>query len=225
MASIARWARQGLPDVFVYTSSTGVYGGATGEVDEASLPGDQSPRNRILAEVERQVSKGKIAKQWFVLRLSGLYGPGRHRLLDRVRASDPTLADEPDRRLNSIYRDDAVRGVLACLQVGLKVDSQVFNLTADVASPRREVINWLIRRTRGETRPVGVPPPSGYALGRRVPDRMISNRRIRQALGWSPRYPDFKSGYEAILAAEKKEKGSVKNGTKLSADPGFSDEE
>lgn len=199
MDSIARWAQHGAPGAFVYTSSTGVYGSATGEVDEETLPGELSAKNRILFEAEQMVAQGRISKRWFVLRLAGLYGPGRHRLLDRVRAGDPDLDRETERRLNTIHREDACSAILACLRAGPEIPFRIFNLSGDEAPSRREVIRWLRERLRREPPDSGRGVPGGYSLDRRIPDRAIRNRRIKEVLGWQPRYPDFRSGYATIL--------------------------
>jgi nucleoside-diphosphate-sugar epimerase len=42
--------------------------------------------------------------------------------------------------------------------------------------------------------------PSSNPFGRRkTPDRVIAAGRIREALGWTPRHVDFRSGFRAIL--------------------------
>jgi len=202
MQSVAKWAGQSPPSLFIYTSSTGVYGSASGDVDETIVPRDLSPKNRILVEAEKRVSDGLISQRWFILRLAGLYGPGRHQLLDRVRARDPNLATETDRNLNTIHRDDACRAILACLEAGPEIASQIFNLTDGGVARRWEVIRWLTERTVGEDTPVDERRAVGYGPDRRVPDRVVSNKRIREVLGWRPQYPDFRAGYGAILAAE-----------------------
>lgn len=202
MQSIAKWAGESPPGLFLYTSSTGVYGSASGDVDEATVPRDLSPKNRILIEAEKRVSDGSISRRWFIIRLAGLYGPGRHQLLDRVRARDPNLATEKDRSLNTIHRDDACRAILACLKAGPEIPSQIFNLTDGGVVRRREVIRWLAERTLGEDPLVDGPQAVGYGPDRRMPDRMVSNKRIQEVLGWRPQYPDFRAGYEAILASE-----------------------
>jgi nucleoside-diphosphate-sugar epimerase len=199
LKSIARWARGGIPGVFVYTSSTGVYGSASGDVDEDTVPGPLSKKNRLLTEAERLVVDGCLARRWFILRLSGLYGPARHQLLDRVRAGDPELDREVDRRMNIVHRTDACRAILDCLVAPPEIASQVFNVTSDVAASRREMIQWLTRHSRHEK--VGSVAP-GFVRDRAVPDRLVSNKRIREVLGWRPLYPDFRAGYKAILAAE-----------------------
>jgi nucleoside-diphosphate-sugar epimerase len=203
MRSIAKWAAHGSPGLFVYTSSTSVYGSASGEVDEDTAPGNLSSKNRILIEAENRASDGSISCRWFILRLAGLYGPGRHRLLDRVRAGDPSLATETDRHLNTIHRDDACRAILSCLEAGPEISSQILNLTDDGAARRGEVIQWLTERTRGEDLPIIPSELGGYGLDRRVPDRIVSNKRIQEVLGWRPQYPDFRAGYEAILKEEQ----------------------
>jgi nucleoside-diphosphate-sugar epimerase len=204
MRSITKWAAHGPPGVFVYTSSTSVYGSASGSVDEDTVPADLSSKNRILVEAEKRVSDGSISQRWFILRLAGLYGPGRHRLLDRVRAKDPDLAKETDRNLNAIHRDDACRAIFACLEAGPEVAPQVFNLTDDGAARRAEVIDWLTNRTLGEDPPGNRQRTNEGGLDRRVPDRLVSNKRIREVLGWQPTYPGFRAGYEAILKEEQK---------------------
>lgn len=200
MDSIARWSRKGAPGVFVYTSSTGVYGSAAGDVDEDTEPGPLSEKNRILFEAERMIVDEDLAERWFILRLSGLYGPGRHRLLDRVRSGDPGLTREIDRRMNIIHRDDACRAILDCLDAAPEIASQVFNVTSDVAANRREMIQWLSGHVHPEIDGKAAP---GFVRDRTVPDRVVSNRKIREILGWRPRYPDYQAGYEAILNGVK----------------------
>ena len=134
-----------------------------------------------------------FARRWFILRLSGIYGPARHQLLDRVRAGDPELDQEVDRRMNIIHRDDACRAILDCLAAPPEIASQVFNVTSDYAAGRREMIQWLTRHVQGK---IDRKAPLEFVRDRSVPDRVVSNRRIREVLGWRPLYPDFRSGYK-----------------------------
>lgn len=74
----------------------------------------------------------------------------------------------------------------------------VFNVADDGAATKGEVVAWLAAR-------LGVPSPrftGAPAAGRRAvtPDRVIANARIKAALGWRPRFPDFRAGYENILS-------------------------
>jgi len=196
MESIARWSLNGAPGVLVYTSSTGVYGSASGDVDEETEPGPLSEKSRILFEAERMVVDGGLAGRWFILRLSGLYGPGRHQLLDRVRSGDSGLSREVDRRMNILHRNDACRAILDCLDAAPEIASQIFNVTSDVAANRREMIRWLSGHVHPDINENAAPV---IVCDRTVPDRVVSNRRIREVLGWRPRYPDYQAGYKAIL--------------------------
>ncbi|MEZ5276043.1 MAG: NAD-dependent epimerase/dehydratase family protein [Opitutaceae bacterium] len=202
MASILEWAKGGAPGVFVYTSSTGVYGRADGMVDEATVPEPDSERSRILFQTEELARESSAFDRWFILRLAGLYGPERHQLLDRVLAGQTIGADEPDRPLNIIHRDDAVEAILACLGAPAAIPSQVFNLSGGEPVSRREMMEWIEKRCRELGLKVDLsvhvsePRPSRV---REIPDRIVSARRIGEVAGWRPRYPDFRSGYEAIL--------------------------
>ena len=140
-------------------------------------------------------------KRWFILRLSGIYGPGRHQLLDRILAGDSAAGDEPDRPMNILHRDDAVDAVLACLAAPAGVPSQVFNVSGDRPAGRLEMMAWLEFRFRelGLMSDPSVQPPPRESRRREVPARIVRSRRIREVTGWQPRYPDFRSGYEAIF--------------------------
>ena len=201
MRSILSWAQGGAPAVGVYTSSTGVYGSVTGEVDEQTRPEPETNRSRILREAEILLEGTSAVKRWFILRLSGIYGPGRHQLLDRILAGDSTAGDEPDRPMNILHRDDAVDAVLACLAAPAGVPSQVFNVSGDRPAGRREMMAWLEKETRSfrAGQGAGGRSPAIARTRRRVPERTVSNRRLCETLGWRPRYPDFQSGYTAIL--------------------------
>jgi len=188
-----------MPGVLVYTSSTGVYGKASGDVDEDTEPGVLSDKNQILRAAELTVAGGLLANRWFVLRLSGLYGPGRHRLLDQVRSGHSKFDGKFDRRLNIIHRLDACEAILDCLAAGPEIDSQIFNVTSDVAANRSEMIRWLTKRFHRDEQATGGIELAAPGVERNVPDRVVSNRRIREVLGWRPLYPDFRAGYRVIL--------------------------
>jgi nucleoside-diphosphate-sugar epimerase len=204
LRSILGWAEKGDRPVgtLCYTSSTGVYpqgGGAV--VDEAAPTDGASPTGRVLVEAEdllRAAPASAVARS-FVLRLAGIYGPGRHHLLDSLRAGAATLSGEAGFRLNLAHRDDIVSALLAAFAAPPAVGGAVFNVSDDAPATRAEVAAWLAVQLG---RPV--PAFAGAAASARkgggtAPDRVIRSRRIREALGWSPRHADFRSGYAALL--------------------------
>lgn len=214
MASILRWAEQGGGvGTLVYTSSTSVYpqgGGAV--VDEAAtthrpaapvtdddVPESADGRGQILAGVERLLMDTRGARRrWFVLRLAGIYGPERCHLLEQVRSG--TVAGAGEHRLNIAYRDDIVDAVFAAFGAPEYVRDEVFNIADDKPARKADIAGWLAERL-GCAPPVFSGAPAG---GRRAitPDRVISNRKAKEILGWRPRHPTYREGYDAILGSE-----------------------
>jgi nucleoside-diphosphate-sugar epimerase len=203
MQSVLVWAAKGAAPVgtLVYTSSTSVYpqgGGAV--VDETAPAEGATPNGAIIRESETllQHAPASAVRRHFILRLAGIYGPGRHHLLDQLRAGAAQLGGSGAHRLNLAHRDDIVAAILACLGAPAAVGSDLFNVADSVPALRAEVVGWLAGR-------LGRPVPGfdGSATTRRggspMPDRIISNARIQRVLGWRPQYPDYRAGYEAIL--------------------------
>jgi nucleoside-diphosphate-sugar epimerase len=211
MASILAWARaRGAAGTLVYTSSTSVYpqgGGLT--VDETAPTEGAGERARLLLEAEAQLrapeNTGGAAvrpgRRWFILRLAGIYGPGRHHLLEQVRAGE--LAGRGDYHLNLIHRDDIVAAMWAALGAPPVVANEVFNVADDGAASKAEIAAWLAAQV-GVSAPCFTGEP---AAGRRAvtPDRIIANTKIKTALGWRPSYPTFREGYKDILTANERE--------------------
>ena len=117
MQSIIDWLDQtnGRVKNLIFTSSSSVYPQTDGSlVNEESENYEVSERGKILLNAERVClqASGKLATRSFVVRLSGLYGPGRHLLVDKIRRQEP-MSGNPDRVLNLTHRDDAVSAVLA----------------------------------------------------------------------------------------------------------------
>jgi nucleoside-diphosphate-sugar epimerase len=199
MVSILTWARtRGPVGTVIYTGSTSVYAHGDGaRVDETASTDGAGERAGILLNAENLVRKNDGAwARWFVLRLAGIYGPGRHYLLDQVRSGE--VAGLGKHRLNVIFRDDIVSAVWAAFGSAPTVANEILNLADDHPTHRAEVVSWLADRLG-----VAVPKFTGEpAAGRRMvtPDRVIVNVRARAVLAWCPRFPSFREGYEKILS-------------------------
>ncbi len=95
----------GTPTRLVYLSTTGVYGDrAGGRVDEDTPPGPQTERaaRRLSAENALRAWADSRGVSWSVLRVDGIYGPGRLPL-DRLRRAIPAIAAPaaaPGKRVN-----------------------------------------------------------------------------------------------------------------------------
>lgn len=221
MRSLLQWAETvGKIGTLVYTSSTSVYpqgDGAT--VDESARHDGLGERGALLLEAERLLgaaagqprsTAGRAAvtgsisatnaraacERFFILRLAGIYGPGRQHLLDQVRTG--IVAGRGERRLNLIHRDDICSAIFAAFKAPPECHNEVFNVADDDPSPKAEVAAWLAHQ-------LGIPPPefSGLPVGGRsavTPDRVIANGKLKRVLGWRPGYPSFREGYENILS-------------------------
>jgi nucleoside-diphosphate-sugar epimerase len=176
---------------FLLTSSTSVYGQDAGEwVDEASPTEPASFRGRRVLEGEALAHERHPAA--CALRLGGLYGPGRTRLLAAARAGR-LGAGGAARYTNRIHRDDAA-GALAHL-LGRPHAAPVYVGVDCEPAAEGELHRWLAAR-------VGAPPPGtpapGPPLGKRCSNRLLL------ATGYRFRFPSFREGYGALAAAEER---------------------
>ena len=197
MHSITGWLnRYGeMPENLIFTSSSSVYPQTDGAlVDEDSDTSGASPRGQILLEAEKVCLSvaPKLAKQSSVIRFSGLYGPGRHLLVDKIRREEPMIGS-PDRFLNLIHRQDAVSALLAIMQT--KTVSGIFNACDGQHATRGEIAKWVAQKI-GVAIPRFIDPDEDRGAHRRV-----DNTKLRRESGWAPEYPDFQSGYQDFLAS------------------------
>ena len=176
----------------VFTSSTGVYGQVDGEeVDENAVTEPAGETGRALLEAEGMVrNAGGI-----VLRVSGIYGPGRGFLYRQFLNGEATMVGDGGRWLNMVHRDDVVGGLVAALE--LVKGGGVFNLTDDEPVRERDFFDWLAGALGREL------PPAGEARKRK---RAMTSKRVMNAklsgLGWLPRYPTFREGYAELMRTD-----------------------
>ncbi|WP_404422042.1 NAD-dependent epimerase/dehydratase family protein [Nibricoccus sp. IMCC34717] len=199
--SIRKWARaRGPAAQCVYTSSTSVYGADAGtQVDESAPTHPASAASEFLCHAEQLLAQGTPTcwERAFVLRLAGLYGPGRHLLLDQVRQSPAPVSGLGDNTLNLIHRDDAAAAIIACLHARDGAPVRTYNVADDGRAKRSEIVGWLAGK-------LGVPTPafSGEpAEGRRrlTPNRIILNDALKRDLGWRMKYATFREGYGELV--------------------------
>jgi nucleoside-diphosphate-sugar epimerase len=176
---------------FVYTSSTGVFGQRDGgDVDETTPPQPASATAQVLVEAEQLVCAAAAGGlRACCVRLSGLYGPGRYGIVERVRAGRLALGAGDGAWMNFCEQADAVAFVLAALDRGR--GGAVYH-GSDAAPPRRrEVVEWIAAR-------LGIAPlrADGAVPG---PDRRVLSAWTRRELGVELRHPSFREGLTAAL--------------------------
>ncbi|WP_457948587.1 NAD-dependent epimerase/dehydratase family protein [Pseudarthrobacter sp. alpha12b] len=182
------------PERIIFVSSTAVYGDAGGGwIDESTTPHPGGFSGRVLLEAEALL-KARLAgtsTAGISLRLGGIYGPGRTRLIDQVRAGSAVIPEDV-RYTNRIHRDDAAAAIvhLATLKaVSAPAYIGVDNEPADLGS----VLRFLATQMGQPSPPVG---DAGPARG--------GNKRCRNALlrstGFTFTFPTFREGYRDVMA-------------------------
>jgi len=195
------WARGVGAQAFVFTSSTGVYRQDDGRiVDEESVVGGAPTADAILGG-ERAVLSAGFARSR-VLRFGGLYGPGRHHLVDQLRRGENVIGGRVDHFINYLHRDDAAASVLAAL-VGGPLGPRVYNVGDGCPVTKEALARWVAERL-GQPTPVFDPSaPAGPRVakgGRTQPSRIVATGRIRTELGWTPVFIDVFAGLTPFLA-------------------------
>lgn len=203
MRSIVQWAQQASVGTFAYTSATSVYPQSDGQlVGEDDVPAGLSASGALLREAEAIVESNHCWRRAFILRLGAIYGPTRHHLLDALKRGETTFAGEGDFILNYIHRDDITSAIMAAFASGH--GGGVFNVVDGAYPTKRDVVEWLAEQ-------IGAPKPSfdpdaatrrGAARANpqgQLPNRRVSNARLRETLGLSLQYPDYRAGYKKFV--------------------------
>jgi len=198
---IIEWAETQKLRSYIYTSSTSVYpqdGGV--EVDEGADTSEAGSAGQVLLESERLIeSNADRFDSWAVLRLAGIYGPGRHFLLNQLKDGDGVIPGRGDYHMNMIHRDDIVTAMLATLRSGSP--SGIYNICDDQPTTKEAVLLYLAQQLdlplpRFDPEDVS---PRLKRRGGRMPDRLILNQKAKAELGWQPRYPTYREGYATLL--------------------------
>ncbi len=179
------------PKRIIFVSSSSVYGQQHGEwVDETSPTDASAFSGKVMLEAEQLALNSGFAAS--IVRLTGIYGPGRNDLSNRVRQGY-SVASDPPLYGNRIHADDAA-GLLAYLldadSRGVQLDDCYIGVD-DAPAPLAEVVQWMRAY-------MGVTQWAENSSLRRSGSKRCSNARAR-ALGWVPRYATYKEGYAALL--------------------------
>ncbi len=176
-----------------FTSSTAVYPRTDGGwVDEESPAQPAHHSGRSLLEGERALLDSDHPAT--VVRLGGIYGPGRTRLIDAVRAGRAACREGPPRFTNRIHRDDCA-GVLRHL-MRMDAPEDIYVGVDDEPAEHRDVLDWLADR-------LGVPHPPRTGAGASASARAATNKRCSnakiKAAGYRFLYPSYRDGYAEML--------------------------
>lgn len=193
------------PDRIVYLSSSGVYGDRRGEITR-----ETDPLNPATDRSMRRQAAELLLQQWCeqqmceltVLRVAGIYGPGRLGL-DRLRNGQAILSEAASGPANRIHVDDLVACCIAAMSESAPPG------TYNIADGDHRSSSWF---TRTAARLAGLPAPPEIGLEEAArlwstkrlyflsESRRLDTQKMRTVLGVTPR--DAEDGIRASLGTD-----------------------
>lgn len=181
----------------IYISTTGVYGPAEGAwVDESTPPAPHRDGGIASLSAEESLWASPFAERGVVLRLAGIYGPGRLPYLKQLETGKPIAAPQ-EGHLNLIHVDDAAK--VTVIATDHPSASGIY-CVSDGNPPIRKNYYEEIAQLIGANSPSFVKPQSGSPrAARAAADKRISNQRLLEELEVELSYPSYREGLAAIL--------------------------
>lgn len=184
----------------IYVSSTSVYGQQDGAwIDEDSACEPATENGRICLEAERLLAAHPRGAQACVLRLAGIYGPGRIPRRESLARQEP-IAVAADAYLNLIQVDDAA----AVIDLVAKHPSPAPRYLVSDGHPvlRRDFYSHLAALLGLDPPRFAAPGERESSAGRGATNKRISNRRMLAQLKPNLNYPSYRQGLADIVASE-----------------------
>jgi nucleoside-diphosphate-sugar epimerase len=188
-----------------YFSTVGVYGDFAGAwVDEtaAARPVNERSRQRLKVEQAWRAYAAERGVPLLILRLAGIYGPGRS-AFDKLRNGTARRIAKPGQVFNRVHVADI--GRVTALAAARRLNG-TFNLADDLPAPPQDVVAHAAALMG-----VAPPPEVAFEAAEMTPmarsfyadNKRVANGAIKRALGIELLYPTYREGLAAILAREK----------------------
>ena len=187
-----------------YISTTGVYGDRGGDwVDEDTVaePTGERGKLRVLAE-EKWFSLLRSGLPLHVFRTAGIYGPARNPFT-KLRSGTATRVDKPGHVFSRIHVNDLIN--IICASIEKPMPGRIYNACDDEPASSAEVIEYAAKL-------LGIKPPplipleeaklSQMARSFYSESKRVKNMRIKDELGVSLLYPNYRIGLANILKDE-----------------------
>jgi nucleoside-diphosphate-sugar epimerase len=197
--SLIEWLGAAPPKKFVYTSSTSVYGQNDGSLVKETNPTEPAVETgKILVATEKVLFEAVRQTKFpaVILRLAGIYGPGRGYWFNQFLKDEARIDGTGARILNMIHRDDVVGAIIAALKNGSP--GEVYNSVDDEPVSQLGFFQWLSGQL-GKELPPSLPESTDVDYKRRVTNKKVSNRWLKTELGYQFKYPTFRQGYTAEI--------------------------
>lgn len=184
-----------------YLSTVGVYGnhdGAWVDEDTPLHPVSKRSVQRVAAEEAWLAFAEQNDLPVQIFRLSGIYGPGRN-AFENFRKGTARRLVKPGQVFNRIHVADIAGALKAAMT---KPSTRVFNVTDDEPAPPQDVVAFA-----AELLGVEAPPEIPFETADLTPmarsfygeNKRVSNQRVKDELGFTFRYPDYRVALKALL--------------------------
>ncbi|SEA16693.1 NAD-dependent epimerase/dehydratase family protein [Microbulbifer marinus] len=184
------------PRLLIWVSSTRVYGQSGDQLIDEQTPAIPSGFQGDILLAAEEIVRSAVPTTC-VVRFAGIYGPGRDRLLSQVRAGR-CAPPQPPQFSNRIHVDDCIGFLIHLIEKHKQGWSpEQLYIGADcMPVPMHELQQWLVKAM-------------GYSSAHLREIVQTSERRSKKlsnkrmlASGYEMKYPDYRSGYSALLESE-----------------------
>jgi nucleoside-diphosphate-sugar epimerase len=188
----------------VYLSTIGVYGdhdGAWVEETSKTAPRSERGRARLVAEGQWRALGASMQIPVHILRLAGIYGPGRNLLL-KLREGQARRIVKPGQTFNRAHVEDIAQAIALTLEA--PGEGGVWNVADEEPAPPQDVIAYAARLLGIEP-----PPEEAFETADMTPmarsfyadNKRVSIAKLKRELGFKPKYPTYREGLGALAAA------------------------
>lgn len=197
LSNLMNWlaSYQPLPTL-VYLSTTGVFGATTSgqRVNEQTEIAPTRLGPRIAAAAEKWLNEHRSQWHSVVLRLAGIYGPGRIPMLSALQQGQP-LAVAKDGTLNLIHLDDIVQAILWAMRTP---DADALYVVADGQPASRKQFYSCLARLLCLPPPTFTNPDPHSSRAARASDKQVDPRRFWSHSQLKPVYPSYQEGLRSL---------------------------
>tara|TARA_Y100001968_G_scaffold285959_1_gene286300 strand:+ start:450 stop:1211 length:762 start_codon:yes stop_codon:yes gene_type:complete len=190
-----------------YLSTTGVYGDSKGGwVKESDKPNPQQKRSKRRLSCEKAWQNSGLPIQ--VLRLPGIYGPGRS-AIDNLKRGNAKMIDKPGQVFSRIHVEDIAGSIFHLIHLyNQGINPKIINISDSMPTTNIEVLNFASILTglslpEIESFEVASKKMSPMAISFWQENRRVSNELLCNSLGYSLLHPNYKVGLKDCLRVLK----------------------
>ena len=206
-SNLVAWLADSPLKKFIYTGSSSVYGQNDGSVVTEESPVEPAAEtSKVLAGTEKFLLAAVTERGLpaVILRVAGIYGPGRGHSFKSFLRGDARIEGDGARWLNMIHRDDLIGVIIAALREAKP--GEIFNAADNAPVSQRDFFEWLAAELKRPMPPTVLGDAEVWRK-RGVTNKRVSNAKLRTELEYAFQFPDFRAGYAAEIARLKSDGG------------------